>query len=804
MPAHPNRENRDVGGITVPLTNLDKVLYPRTGTTKGEVIDYYQAIAPVTLPHLADRPLTRKRWPNGVDRTAFFEKRLPAHAPAWITRAAQFHSDGESIYPVVDSVAAMVWLGQQAALELHVPQWRYVPDGDAPFGLAPGDADRLVLDLDPGPDVTLDDCAALALRIRELLAGMGLAGYPVTSGSKGIHVYAPLRPPVSSRGARTVARAIAAQLEAETPDAVTATMAKDVRGGRILVDWSQNHPGKTTVSPYSLRGREDPTVAAPRTWDELAAGGLRQLRFDEVRARVAVDGDLLAGMWRSEERTDPAPPTPVRLDEYRAKRDAAQTPEPFGGEPSSGAPIFVIQKHHTGSKPPSLRSPGRVHYDFRLEHDGVLASWAVPKNLPDDPGTNRLAVRTEDHPMDYAGFEGSIPRGEYGGGEVSVWDTGTFDLEKWRDDEVIVTLHGNRLRGGRYVLIRTGGKNWLAHLMTPGTTRAVGKTSTPPRAAATDEPAEGGGPMLPTEDPIGALTADEWAFEGKWDGYRVIATVVGGRVALRSRSGRVSTADFPGFSSLASALGDTEAVLDGEAVVLDEAGVPAFHLMRTGTRARFYVFDVLAAGGVDLTGRPWTVRRRVLESLAPLLAASGCAEVPPLVDAPDGIAALQRSRELGWEGVVAKRRSSVYLPGVRSRSWLKHKHWRDLQVVIGGWKPGRGGRAGGVGSVLVGAPTETGLVYLGSVGSGFSDRDLDDIAAELEPLRMRLCPFVEPPTGPEYRDVVWVLPKVVGDVRYSSLRAGGHLRQPTWRGFRRDLLPGDVPGADDLPWEGGD
>ncbi|MDP0399943.1 ATP-dependent DNA ligase [Tsukamurella strandjordii] len=773
------RENREVDGVNVQLTNLDKVLYPATGTTKSEVIDYYQAIAPFAVPHLRDRPLTRKRWPNGVDKTAFFEKRLPSHAPAWIRRGAQHHSDGESLYPVVENTADMVWLGQQAALELHVPQWTFVIDGETEV---PGPPDRLVLDLDPGPGITLDDCAALALRIRDLLAAMGLDGHPVTSGSKGMHIYSTLPDGLSSPGARKVAHAIASQLETESPDLVTASMSKDQRGGRIFVDWSQNSGSKTTVSPYSLRGRDHPWVAAPRDWDELTRPGLRQLEFHEVLDRARTDGDLLTPLLAAPS----PPPRPVNLDEYRAKRDAHKTPEPFGGAASAGDPIFVIQEHHAR----------RLHYDFRLEHDGVLASWAVPKNLPDDPAVNHLAVRTEDHPMDYAAFEGSIPKGEYGGGDVTIWDHGTYELEKWRKDEVIVTLHGERLRGLRYALIRTGEKNWLAHL-TKDTSAPVTKAS----AAAPD-------PMLPTESPIDRLSVEEWAFEGKWDGYRIIATVRGGALSLRTRSGRVVTGDFPEFESLAHDLDGMDVVLDGEAVVLDPNGVPSFHLMAGGdTRAgavQLYLFDVLELNGVDLTRRPWTVRREVLEGLAPLLDSDDAIAVPPLVEASSGAVAAAVSAEFGWEGIVAKRRDSPYLPGQRVRAWLKHKNWRDLQVAIGGWKPGKGSRANRIGSVLVGLPAETGLVYLGSVGSGFSDRDLDALAERLEPLRMKRSPFTAPIDDPDARDAVWVLPQVVGDVRYSSLRRGGHLRQPSWRGFREDLLPGDLPGESDIPWEGPD
>lgn len=660
------RENREVDGITVALTNLDKPLYPATGTTKGEVIDYFQAIAPLALPHLAGRPITRKRWPNGVERADFFEKRLPLHAPAWIARGSQFHTDGESVYPIADSAATLVWLGQQAALELHVPQWRFVPGTD-PDRSVPGPPDRMVLDLDPGPGARLDDCAELALRIRELLAGMGLAAVPVTSGSKGLHVYSTLPPGVSSTGARTVARALAMQLESETPELVTASMAKDRRAGRVFLDWSQNSASKTTVAPYSLRGRERPWVAAPRRWSELERPGLAQLEFAQVLERMADDGDPLAPL-----RTGAPPATVAPLD---AARGAGRAPRDLA------PPISLAEHRH------------RRH-------------WGPKGTTAAEPGG------------------GTAPAG-----------------------------------------IR---------------------------------------PMLPTEDAIGELRGDRWAFEAKWDGYRIVATVRGGRVALRTRSGRTVTGEFPGFGALGTALDRLDAVLDGEAVVLDDAGVPAFHLMKHRARARLLLFDLLELRGVDLTGRPWSVRRRLLEELIPLLDPDGCIEVPALVAADTGVQAIRHAEDHGWEGIVAKRRDSLYLPGERVRGWLKHKRWRDLQVVIGGWRPGTGSRAGRIGSVLVGVPAATGLVYLGRVGSGFTDRDLDELADTVEPLRLRRPPFTAALPEPDARDAVWVLPRIVGDVRYSALRAGGHLRQPTWRGFRPDLLPGDVPGADELPWEGAD
>ena len=437
-----------VDGHRLKLTHLDKVLYPETGTTKGEVISYYSAVAEAMLPHVRNRPATRKRWVNGVGSAAkpgmvFFQKNLDDSAPSWVPRRSLEHKDHTNEYPLVNDLATLTWLAQIAALEIHVPQWQFGRTGTR------RNPDRLVLDLDPGPGVGLAECAEVARLARAILQGMGLEPMPVTSGSKGIHLYAALDGNQTSDEVSTVAHELARSLEADHPDLIVSDMKKTLRDGKVLLDWSQNNGNKTTVAPYSLRGRMRPTVAAPRSWRELQSADLRQLELHEVVRRVARRGDLLAGV--------------DRLADYRAKRDAAKTPEPVPSErPKRGTgQSFVIQEHHAS----------RLHWDFRLEHDGVLVSWALPKGVPTDYKQNHLAVQTEDHPLEYGGFAGDIPKGEYGGGHVDIWDSGTYELEKWRDgEEVIATLHGEKRGTRKYALIHTGGEgkadqNWLIHLM---------------------------------------------------------------------------------------------------------------------------------------------------------------------------------------------------------------------------------------------------------------------------------------------------------------------------------------------------
>jgi len=292
----------DVEGRTLKLSNLDKVLYPRTGTTKGEVLHYYAQIAPVMLPHLRDRAVTRIRWPNGVEKPSFYEKNTPAGTPSWVhtvtvptTGSRTGNGDGELTFPICDDLATLTWLANLAALELHVHQWTVGRNGQ------PKNPDRLVVDLDPGDGAGLHECAQVALLVRDALDERGLVGRPVTSGSKGMHLYADLsgRRIGNSEATTALAKEIAEALQESHPKLVTATMTKTKRSGKVFLDWSQNAGSKTTLSPYSLRGRERPTVATPLTWEEVEAGaedelGLDQFLWTEALERVAEHGDLFA------------------------------------------------------------------------------------------------------------------------------------------------------------------------------------------------------------------------------------------------------------------------------------------------------------------------------------------------------------------------------------------------------------------------------------------------------------------------------------------------------------------------------
>jgi bifunctional non-homologous end joining protein LigD len=460
-----------------------------------------------------------------------------------------------------------------------------------------------------------------------------------------------------------------------------------------------------------------------------------------------------------------------KLSEYERKRDRKQTPEPFGGKSSGKAPIFVVQRHDAR----------RLHYDFRLERDGVLASWAVPKGVPLEPGEQHLAVHVEDHPLEYATFEGEIPKGSYGAGTVEVWDHGTYELlEEKKDGGLTVRLHGERL-DGTWALVPAhlsgDEKNWLILRKREdgAAPSARARLYKPMLATLTEE--------LPT--------GEGWEFEPKWDGYRALAYVRGGEAKLVSRNGNDLTQRFePIAKELVKALRTPDAVVDGEVVALDAGGRASFSAMQQGgSRLAYEVFDVLEADGEPLLELSLTERRARLEKLLarnPVVQLSGSFE--------DGEALLEAAREQRLEGVMAKRSASRYQEGKRSRDWLKIKTHGRQEFVICGYTKGQGRRSGRFGALVLGVHRGGEWEWVGNVGTGFGERDIDELLAKLEPLRRDESPFAVVPKMPKVRkgDVVWVEPQLVAEVEFAEWTHDGHLRAPSFQGLRDDKAAQDV------------
>ena len=490
----------------------------------------------------------------------------------------------------------------------------------------------------------------------------------------------------------------------------------------------------------------------------------------------------------------------ARLNPYRGKRDFAATPEPPAAAPTArtgqdgdttgaGQPRFVIHEHDAS----------RLHWDLRLERDGALASWALPKGLPDAPGENRFAAHTEDHPLEYLEFHGVIPKGNYGAGRMEIWDHGTYECLNWEPRKVEVALHGQRV-DGRYALFPIDSseqpKDWMIHRMDP-----------PADPAREPMPAR----IVPMLARAGQLPADDpsWAYEIKWDGIRAIAYSQPGELCLLSRNLNDVTDSYPELARLGRALGSHSAVLDGEIVAFDANARPSFSVLAqrmhvasraqakrlaTATPVTYVIFDLLWLDGHSVMGLRYEQRRELLAALD----LNGERWQTPEHVVGEGAALLAASAEQGLEGIVAKRLDSTYEPGMRSSAWVKVKRVGRQELVVGGWMPGKGKRKDTIGALLLGVYEPDGaLRYVGRVGSGFSERELERLQALLAPLARKTSPFSAGERPP--REAVFCEPRLVVEVEFASWTDGGSLRAPVYKGLREDKDPQEIVREDVAP-----
>ncbi len=832
-----------VEGKDLELTNLDKVMYPETRFTKGQVIDYYTRVSRHLLAHLKDRPITRIRFPDGVNGEHFYEKNAPAYTPKWIKTFAVPRTSVEATtrYILIDDLPTLVWLANMAMLEIH-PFLARAPRVDMP--------NMVVFDLDPGEGADISASCEVALLIRELLDRLKLESFVKVSGSKGIHLHVPLNTPVTYDATQPFAKSIAEALEREHPDLVISEMTKAKRKGKVFVDWSQNSERKSTVAVYSLRAkRETPFVALPITWDELKnaakKGGAKALFFEpeECLRRLEKHGDLFAPVLKLKQKL-PQPFMDLQngaaagvrardgsLETYRQKRDFSVTPEPppvlkaKTKKDGEAGRLFVIQKHDAS----------HLHYDLRLEMHGVLKSWAVPKGPPYELSEKRLAMAVEDHPMEYARFEGIIPQGEYGGGTVMVWDIGTYDVmdgNYWQG-KLHVVFHGKKLKG-EWVLVRSGesdGKkqSWLlikaGASMKPLSARqddssALTRRSMAAIAAARDAEwhsnRTGGGKepapattaidieALPEADarfiepmqcrPVDKLPEGaEWMYEIKLDGYRCLAVKKEKKASLYSRNRKSFD---KAFSHIVQALAplESDTALDGEVVALDSEGRPSFNALQDRRAAAanifYYVFDVPVYRGKNLFGVPLEQRRRLLESIAARLGAAVRLSQVFTGAASDLISA---ARNLRLEGLVAKRKDSNYEPGRRSGAWIKYRINQGQEFVVGGYIPG----AEGFQSLLAGYYEGGKLQFIAKIKNGFVPRVRREIAARFKGLETEICPFANLPekksarrgealTAAAMKRCRWLKPELVVQVEFAEWTSANHLRHARFVGLRPD------------------
>ena len=757
-----------VGKRNVELSNLEKVLYPEDRIIKAQVIEYYLRIAPTILRHLKGRALSLVRFPDGIHGETFFQKNRPDWAPEWI-ESVNLGEDRKKIdYIVATEPASLVWLANLACLELHQVH-SYKPHFDKP--------DYFVCDIDPPEGYNFGDVVSIALDLKDHLEDYGYQPFPKTTGKKGVHVVVPIEPNWSFDEVFEAARDVAQPFVEARKSDTTLHMSKERRKGRVLIDIYRNRPSQTIVAPYSLRGALGAPVSMPLTWDELR-DVTDPTVFNVLNAadKVISDGDAWETLASYAVRihTDAASgalgpravnpsrtkKTPDQLDAYTKKRTFSHTPEPAPGLLDGEGNAFVVHRHHAS----------HLHYDLRLERDGALRSWAVPRGLPPRPGIMRLAVEVEDHPIEYLKFEGEIPKGQYGGGMMWIYALGRYETMKQKKNGFYFRLQSKEINA-EYRIHQTKGKEWLLERVDE------------PQINWLADPVE---PMLASQE-AEVPTGDYW-YELKWDGIRAMISINDGEITIRSRNQRDITGQFPELLIPEEAFRATAGLFDGEIVCFDKDGRPDFKsvvnrlhhtsegaIKRAAARhpAFCYLFDCLYLDGRALVRDPLVRRRAWLDDAVKRNTPYRVSEVMQ-----DGPAFFEAVRKMGLEGIVAKDPSSSYQPGKRTRSWIKVKVRQTEDCLIIGYTEGKGDRSALFGALQIAVESDKGLVYRGKVGTGFSAQFMAEILEELKKQTVVERPVDEKPL--DDAETTWIEPRLVAEVQYASITKNGTFREPVF------------------------
>jgi DNA ligase D-like protein (predicted ligase)/DNA ligase D-like protein (predicted polymerase)/DNA ligase D-like protein (predicted 3'-phosphoesterase) len=758
----------------VELSNLTKVLYPEGQITKAHLLEYYLKTAPTILAHLKGRPLSLLRFPEGIDGERFFQKNRPDWAPEWLAHVVL--GEEKKDYVIATEAASLVWLANLACIELHQMHSRE-PHFDKP--------DYVVFDLDPPEGYGFTDLVVLALQFKEHLEKFGYHPFVKTTGRKGLHIIAPIEPKWDFQAVFDAAKEVASPFVDSHASALTLQIKKDYRKGKVLLDIYRNRQSQTIIAAYSVRGLTGAPVSTPLHWEELESLATpKAFNLHNIPPRLTDGGDPWEAIWgyatalHTDRKTVPVVKkelkpartrkTPEQLQSYSSKRAFDRTPEPEPLPYAGAGSAFVVHRHHAS----------RLHYDLRLERDGVLRSWAVPKGLPPRPGIMRLAVSVEDHPLEYVNFEGVIPKGEYGGGTMWKFAQGRYEISKQKRDGFYFRLHSRELNG-EYRIHHTKENQWLLERVDT------------PQQDWLRQPIE---PML-------ARTADQspdspdYIYEVKWDGIRAIVSLDEGELRLRGRNGLDLAAPFPELLTAEASLRATSGVFDGEIVCLEPDGKPNFrnviHRMQQAApgaveRARAkhpavcYLFDCLYLDGRSIVNEPLARRR---EWLADAVKKGGAYRVSEAFE--DGRALLEAARKMGLEGIMAKKRDSVYVPAKRADSWLKIKTRHTTECLVVGYTKAKGDRQAAFGALHLARPASDGLNYVGKVGTGFDDETLRAVSVELEKLTKTSRSVKEKPLD-DARSV-WVEPKLMCEVTFASITPDGMLREAVFLRLRPDL-----------------
>ena len=767
-----------VGKRKIELSNLKKVLYPDDHILKAELIEYYLKIAPTILAHVKGRPLSLVRFPDGIDGEKFFQKNRPEWAPEWVEHImlGSEEKKGRIDYVIATEAASLVWLANLACIELHQMHSR-APHFDKP--------DYFVFDLDPPENYKFADVAEIALELKEHLESYGYHPFVKTTGRKGLHILVPIEPKWSFEKVFEAAQSAARPFVEAHSRSTTLHIKKEARKGKVLVDIYRNRTYQTIVSAYSARGLPGGTVSMPLQWQQLEAlTSPKEFTLRTVPDMVIRDGDpweavaaYAAGLHTerkaSANKKSLLPSrkhkTPETLDRYAKKRSFEKTPEPPPQIVVGEGNAFVVHRHHAS----------RLHYDLRLEQDGVLKSWAVPKGLPPRPGVMRLAVNTEDHPLEYLNFEGTIPKGQYGGGDMWIYARGKYAITKEKKNGFYFRLQSRELNA-EYRTHRTKENEWMLERVDVPQTDWLRNPIEPMLSQSADQP------------PV----SKNHLYEVKWDGIRALISLDEGVITIRSRNQHDITVKFPELLIPEKAFRATSALFDAEIVCLDDEGKPIFkhavHRIQQTTdgaveRARVmypavcYVFDCLYLDGRPIVAEP-LVRRRAW--MADAIKRGTPYRLSEVVN--DGEALFKAAAQMGLEGIMAKEASSPYQPGKRTSQWLKIKTRQTTECIIIGYTKGKGDRETSFGALHIAQQNDGELEYVGKVGTGFDVKMMKEIFLQLKTLKTIKRPVKEKPL--DDAQTTWIEPKVVCEVQYASLTKDRMLREPVFLRLREDLM----------------
>lgn len=756
----------EVGKRVIDLSKLDKVLYPDDGIVKAEVIEYYLKLAPTILNHIRGRALSLVRYPDGIYGEQFFQKHRPDWTPDWIDYK-RLGQERKKEYVVAKEEATLVWLANLACLEIHQIH-SFSELSDKP--------DYIVYDLDPPEDGTFDleELKAIAFSLKEHLERYNYHVFIKTTGGKGFHLVTPIEANYFFEECFQAAKMIASDFIAKHAN-TTLHIKKEARKGRVLIDIYRNRPSQTIVCPYSLRGRKGATASTPITWEELKdLKSLTDWNIHTTMERVLNEGDAWEQIrgWAVPLHTDKRaivakemPPnkrhkTPEQLAEYEKKRDFTKTPEPPSADNEAAGSRFCIQRHHAS----------HLHYDLRLEQDGVLKSWAIPRGMPPVPGVKRLAVQTEDHPLKYLTFEGEIPKKEYGGGMMWVYATGRYEITKTKKEGFYFRLSGKQI-SAEYRIHLMKDKEWLLERVDMPQQNLLEQVMKPMLADAAKKVPRG-----------------DYLYEVKWDGIRALIYLNEGQLKIYSRNGNDITEQFPELNVPESAFRINNAIFDAEIVCLDGEGKANFKkvIKRLMSKKNFdhesrrtpaycYLFDCLYLDGRSLMNDPQDRRRWwMIDSVRVGETNYRISEV-----VEDGKALFEAAKQLGVEGIMAKRREAVYTPGRRNDAWIKVKVKETMDCVIIGFTKGEGEREKYFGSLQLAEQQGSELIYRGRVGTGFGDALLKDLMKQFSDLIQEEKPIDT--EAHEEQKTIWIKPEIKCEVEYSMITDNGTFRDPVFK-----------------------